>query len=71
MCGHASTSGPLEPEHLYYLQSRGLRRTRAERLLIRGFFDEVLRRFPDEALSEPIGAEVSRKFVEAQEEGRL
>ena len=71
ICGHASTSGPLEPEHLYYLQSRGLRRTRAERLLIRGFFDEVLRRFPDEALSEPIGAEVSRKFVEAQEEGRL
>ncbi|MFQ5967065.1 MAG: Fe-S cluster assembly protein SufD [Acidimicrobiia bacterium] len=71
MCGHASTSGPLELEHLYYLRSRGLSQTRAERLLIRGFFDEVLRRFPQSELAAPIGAEVSRKFIEAQEEGRV
>ncbi len=71
MCGHASTSGPLDEEHLYYLRSRGLPGSRAERLLIRGFFEEVLRRLPEAAAAEPIRAEVARKFVQAQSEGRL
>ena len=46
ICGHASSVGPLEEDHLYYLQSRGLRKERAERLLIRGFFTEVIDRLP-------------------------
>ena len=71
MCGHASSVGPLEPEHLYYLRSRGLTRERAERLLIRGFFQEVIDRLPIEGLEEPVSDEVFRRFVAAQTEGRV
>jgi Fe-S cluster assembly protein SufD len=71
VCGHASSVGPLEQEHLYYLQSRGLTRVRAERLLIRGFFQEVIDRLPIEAVGAPVSEEVFRRFVTAQEEGRV
>jgi Fe-S cluster assembly protein SufD len=71
ICGHASSVGPLEPEHLYYLRSRGLSLERAERLLIRGFFQEVIDRLPIEGLAEPVSEEVFRRFVTAQAEGRV
>jgi Fe-S cluster assembly protein SufD len=71
VCGHASSVGPLEEDHLYYLQSRGLRRERAERLLIRGFFTEVIDRLPIAGLADPVSKEVFSRFVEAQKAGRL
>ena len=71
VCGHGSSVGPLEQEHLYYLQSRGLGKERAERLLIKGFFREVIDRLPIEGLEDPVSTEVFRRFVEAQEEGRV
>jgi len=71
ICGHASSVGPLEDEHLYYMQSRGLSRKRAERLLIRGFFQEVIDRLPIAGLETPVSEEVFRRFVQAQEEGRV
>lgn len=71
ICGHASSVGPLEPEHLYYLRSRGLSLERAERLLIRGFFQEVIDRMPIEGLEDPVSEEVFRRFVAAQSEGRV
>lgn len=71
ICGHGSSVGPLEHEHLYYLQSRGLTRARAERLLIRGFFQEVIDRLPIEDVGGPVSEEIFRRFVSAQEEGRV
>lgn len=71
VCGHASSVGPLEQDHLYYLQSRGLGRERAERLLIRGFFQEVIDRLPLANVAAPVSEEVFRRFVTAQEEGRV
>ncbi len=71
ICGHASSVGPLEGEYLYYLQSRGLSRQRAERLLVRGFFQEVIDRLPIEGLEAPVSEEVFKRFVTAQEEGRV
>ena len=71
VCGHGSSVGPLEENHLYYLQSRGLRRERAERLLIKGFFQEVVDRLPVAAVEEPIATAVFSRFVQAQEEGRV
>lgn len=69
ICGHASSVGPLEGEQLYYLQSRGLRKERAERLLIRGFFTEVIDRLPIDGLAAPVSAEVFRRFLRAREHG--
>jgi len=71
ICGHASSVGPLEGDHLYYLQSRGLPRQRAERLLIRGFFQEVIDRLPIQGIEGPVSEEVFRRFVTAQVEGRV
>lgn len=70
ICGHGSTVGPLETDHVYYLQSRGLPRDRAERLLVRGFFEEIIQAIPHE-LAEPTRVALNSKFVAAQEEGRL
>jgi Fe-S cluster assembly protein SufD len=43
-CGHAVSVGPIEEETLFYLQSRGIPRDEAERLVVTGFFQEVLDR---------------------------
>lgn len=71
VCGHASSVGPLGEEHRYYLQSRGLSKERAERLLIRGFFQEVIDRLPIEDVGGPVSTEVFSRFVAAQEAGRV
>ncbi len=71
VCGHASSVGPLEEDQLYYLQSRGLSKPRAERLLIKGFFQEVIDRLPIGEISDRVSDEVFGRFVAAQEEGRV
>ena len=70
-CGHGSSSGPLEEEHLYYLMSRGMRRDRAERLLVRGFFEEIIDALPTSALADPARSVVREKFEAAQAAGRV
>lgn len=71
VCGHGSSVGPLEEEHLYYLESRGLSKPRAERVLISGFFSEIVGKLPVEGLAEPLLDVVTRRFAQAQEEGRV
>lgn len=41
-CSHASTVGPIDADQRFYLESRGVRPEVAERLIVGGFFDEVL-----------------------------
>lgn len=45
-CSHASTVGPIDEEQEFYLQSRGVPPDVAERLIVAGFFDEVLDGLP-------------------------
>lgn len=66
-CGHGSSSGPLDEEQLYYLMSRGLPRDRAERLLVRGFFDEILSDLAVSGLADPVRRAVAAKFAVAQQ----
>jgi Fe-S cluster assembly protein SufD len=68
ICGHGSSVGPLEEDHLYYLQSRGLGRARAERLLVRGFFGQVLDRLPIKGLQAALAEVLDRRFVAAESE---
>jgi Fe-S cluster assembly protein SufD len=42
--GHASASGRLEDQHLFYLMARGIPLAEARRLVIRGFFAELISR---------------------------
>ncbi|MDQ4070300.1 MAG: Fe-S cluster assembly protein SufD [Actinomycetota bacterium] len=46
VCSHASAVGPIDDEQRYYLESRGIRPDVAERLIVLGFFSEVLDRLP-------------------------
>ncbi len=45
-CGHGSAVGPLDEEQRYYLMSRGLDPDRADRLQVKGFFEDAITRFP-------------------------
>jgi Fe-S cluster assembly protein SufD len=45
-CSHASTVGPIDEEQRFYLESRGIQPDIAERLVVLGFFDEVLAQLP-------------------------
>ncbi len=40
--GHASATGRFDDEQLFYLQARGIRPLQARRLVVRGFFAEIL-----------------------------
>lgn len=46
MCSHASSVGPLDELQRWYLESRGVSRADAERLMIQGFFNEMLNALP-------------------------
>ncbi len=45
-CSHASTVSPVDPDQRFYLHSRGVPPTIADRLIVAGFFEEALRRMP-------------------------
>jgi len=53
-CSHGATVGPVDREQLFYLQSRGIPEEEAERMLIDGFFAEVLERVPSERLRDRV-----------------
>ena len=41
-CSHGSATGPIDPNQLFYLQSRGLSEGAATRLIVEGALDEIL-----------------------------
>ncbi len=45
--GHASTVGPVDPEQLFYLQSRGITRKVAKSHVVRGFLHPVIEKLPE------------------------
>lgn len=70
-CGHGSTMGPLDEEQRYYLMSRGLDEPRSNRLLVHGFFNEALERFPEPAIADIVTSWIDAKYRAAQEAGRV
>ena len=50
--GHGATIGKIEEDQLYYLQSRGLTRAEAEKLIINGFLQPIIDEIDDEPLRE-------------------
>jgi Fe-S cluster assembly protein SufD len=49
-CGHGATAGAIDPTQLFYAQTRGLDPVTAERLIVRGFFEQVVGEIRDEAI---------------------
>src|SRR5919109_1239781 len=54
-CTHGATIGQVDREQLFYLMARGLSREEAERLIVRGFFTDVLDRIELEPVREALG----------------
>ncbi len=61
-CSHASTVGPIDEEQRFYLESRGVRPEIAERLVVLGFFEEVISQLPAGALADDLRERVSNKL---------
>jgi Fe-S cluster assembly protein SufD len=64
-CSHASTIGPIDEDQRYYLESRGVPPEVAERLIVEGFFEDVLARLPVGPLGDPVRAAVTARFARA------
>ncbi len=56
--GHASTSGQVEEEQLFYMQSRGISRDEAIRVIVMGFFEPVLNAIPLEELRDTLAVAI-------------
>ena len=61
--GHASTTGRLEEQHLFYLMARGIPEPEARRLVIRGFFGELIAKIEVAALRERISAAIEAELA--------
>ena len=66
-CAAATPSavGPIDEEQRFYLESRGVPPEVAERLIVLGFFGEVLDRLPVPALAGPLHAAIMAKLTRA------
>ena len=60
--GHASATGRFDDEQLFYLQSRGIPEAAARRLVVRGFFGEVLAKIGVPALRERLEAAIETEL---------
>jgi Fe-S cluster assembly protein SufD len=62
-CGHAASVGPVDDEAIFYLQSRGITRDDAERLIVTGFFQEVLDRVTIGEVRQGAEAAIARELA--------
>ena len=62
--GHASANGRLDDEHLFYLMARGIPEGEARKLVVRGFFAELINKIPVEDLRERLGDAIEARLTE-------
>ena len=61
--GHASTTGRFDDEQLFYLQSRGIPSDVARRLVVRGFFGEIIAKIAVPAVRERLTEAIERELA--------
>ncbi len=61
-CTHGATLGQVDREQLFYLMARGLPRAEAERLIVRGFFQDVLDRVELEPVRDALAAALEARI---------
>jgi Fe-S cluster assembly protein SufD len=64
-CTHGATLGQVDREQLFYLMARGLSRAEAERLIVRGFFQDILDRIELEPIRETLGEALEARIPQA------
>ncbi|MGU3433195.1 Fe-S cluster assembly protein SufD [Actinomycetes bacterium M1A6_2h] len=61
--GHASATGRFDDEQLFYLRARGIPEDAARRLVVRGFFHEIIQKIPVEAVRERLESAVEAELA--------
>jgi len=61
--GHASASGRLEDQHLFYLMARGIPLAEAKKLVIRGFFGQLISQIEVPELRDRIAAAIEAELA--------
>ncbi len=66
-CGHGATIAQLDEASLFYLQSRGVSRAEAIRMLSFGFINELLNEVPEQAIQDYLRPRLTALFGQADE----
>jgi Fe-S cluster assembly protein SufD len=61
-CTHGATVGKIDPELVFYLQSRGIPIEEAEKLVVEGFFDPIMERIPFDGVRERFSSAIQEKM---------
>ncbi|SEH81381.1 Iron-regulated ABC transporter permease protein SufD [Mycolicibacterium rutilum] len=61
--GHASATGRFDDEQLFYLQARGIPEDQARRLVVRGFFNEIIAKIAVPAVRERLTEAIERELA--------
>jgi Fe-S cluster assembly protein SufD len=64
-CTHGATLGQVDREQLFYGMSRGLSRAEMERIIVRGFFQDILDRIELEPVRETLGEALEARIPQA------
>jgi Fe-S cluster assembly protein SufD len=64
-CTHGATVGRVDRDELFYAMARGLSRAEAERLIIRGFFQDILDRIELEPVRDAVAAALDARIPQA------
>lgn len=62
ICGHGSSVGPIDENLYHYVMSRGINKEKAEKLLIKGFFNEVINKDSWDIINKEISSELIAKY---------
>jgi Fe-S cluster assembly protein SufD len=65
-CTHGATVGRVDREQLFYLMARGLPRAEAERLIVRGFFQDVLDRIELEPVRDAVTSTLEARIPQVE-----
>ena len=65
---HGGTVGELDEDQIFYMESRGISRAEAVRVLVEGYFEEVVQRLDDPGLETLVRERIARKLAAAEDQ---
>ena len=65
---HGGTVGELDEDQIFYMNTRGLPRSEAVRILVEGYFQEVVQRLEDEGLQNLVERRIAEKLLAAEDQ---
>ncbi|PZP20213.1 MAG: Fe-S cluster assembly protein SufD, partial [Cutibacterium granulosum] len=63
--GHSASTGRFDADQLFYLQARGIDEVEARRLVVHGFFTDIVRRIGVESVSDELIERIESELVDA------